>query len=219
MVAEIALKYAQVGQYDQAFQIATTIRDASSRVGVLTAIARKCAEAGQYEQAFQIATTLEDDSDKAVALAQIARKELAHTYPEGGQQGKALEALFDVKEAWQDAHSQDKELAEIALKYAELGQHAKALEIANTIEVAFAKALTLTEVAGTCAETGYKEKAAQILAQALEVANTIGDTSAKETALAAVGSLYAQAGQNVDDSAKKVLHEIIGGLGEKAWRE
>jgi hypothetical protein len=87
------------------------------------------------------------------------------------------------------------------------------------MEATFPKALTLAEIADRCVEKGQQEKAAEPLSQALEVANSIGNAHAKGKVLAAIGFLYAKTGQDVDDSAKKILHEMVAKLGEKGRRE
>jgi len=110
-------------------------------------------------------------------------------------------------------------LAEVALKYTESGQYDRALEVTRAMEATFPKALTLAEIADRCVEKGQQEKAAEPLAEALEVANSLGNAHAKGRVLAAVGFLYAKTGRDVDDSAKKVLHEMVAKLGDKGRPE
>jgi tetratricopeptide (TPR) repeat protein len=87
-LAEIALKLAQAGRYDQAQQFAQTLTDSSEKATTLVDIAVIAATAGQYDQAIQIAEVIANDSYKVLTLANIASQEI-----KAGQTDKASEIL------------------------------------------------------------------------------------------------------------------------------
>ena len=130
-LADIAGKYAQAGQFNQALEIAKTFKDADSKTRVLADIAGKYADAGQPEkaaqvlsQAFETARTIEYASSKAWALVDIAGK-----YADAGQTEKATQILsqaLETAKTFKDADSKVWVLADIAInieiKYAKTRQ-------------------------------------------------------------------------------------------------
>jgi len=82
-----------------------------------------------------------------------------------------------------------------------------ALLVAKTIEYASYKSSALADIAGKYAETGQKEKATQILSQALETAKTIEDANDKSRALADIAGEYAKAGQK--EKANQILSQAL----------
>ena len=83
-------------------------------------------------------------------------------------------------------------LAEIAVKYAELGQLSKALSIAENINRDGTKAWALQNIA---AKYGKGEQREQILSKALSIAENINDGFRKAEALKNIAGKYAEAGQ------------------------
>jgi hypothetical protein len=63
-----SLNYAVAGQYDQALQVAKTIKHRHFKARALAAVAHQLAEKGQYDQALEVAETITDDSVKQIAL-------------------------------------------------------------------------------------------------------------------------------------------------------
>jgi tetratricopeptide (TPR) repeat protein len=78
-----------------------------------------------------------------------------------------------------------------------------ALFVARTIGNAHDKAEALAEIAGKYAAVGQYDRAL------LEVAKTIEKADDKARALAWIAIRYTETGQEVDDKARKLLHEII----------
>jgi serine/threonine protein kinase len=68
-----SLNYAVAGQYDQALQVAKTIKHPHFKARALAAVAHQLAAKGQYDQALELAKTIKDDSVKQIALKAIAR--------------------------------------------------------------------------------------------------------------------------------------------------
>ncbi|MBI3799070.1 MAG: hypothetical protein HY268_19160, partial [Deltaproteobacteria bacterium] len=199
MLTAIARTYAEVGYFDQAQQVANT--RGFNRTGMLAEIAGWYMQTGQYDQAFQVATA--GDSLPEKMLAEIARK-----YAQAGQYTQAREAAqnirldFQLKEqvlveiagmAAQAGHYdqareivqrteptgfQSNVLAEIARAYAAAGYYDQALQTIEIMPLADSKASVLADLAGKCAEAGQKEKASEILLQALQVVKTAEGDSA-----------------------------------------
>jgi len=67
-----SLNYAVAGQYDQALQVAKTIKHPHFKARALAAVAHQLAAKGQYDQALEIAKTIKDESVKQIALKAIA---------------------------------------------------------------------------------------------------------------------------------------------------
>jgi serine/threonine protein kinase len=63
-----SLNYAVAGQYDQALQVAKTIKHPHFKARALAAVAHQLAANGQYDQALEVAKTIKDDSVKQIAL-------------------------------------------------------------------------------------------------------------------------------------------------------
>ena len=85
-----------------------------------------------------------------------------------------------------------------------------ALLIAKTIKHEFWKAAALAEIAGIYAKAGQKEKAAELLSQALETiqtTQTTNDEFQKARLLAEVAGSYAKAGQKV--KAAELLSQAL----------
>jgi len=74
---------------------------------------------------------------------------------------------------------------------------------AETIKDAYSKAKALTEVAGKYIEAGQKDKAAEVLSQALQVAKTTNNIYL----LTEIGGKYIEAGQN--NKASEVLSQAL----------
>lgn len=216
-LVKIARQYTQAGQYARAFQITTTVLNIGIMVDshfieeVLAEIARKYAQAGQYAQALEATKKINWNTElKGQVLTEIAAM-----YAQARHYHEALEVAERMDSLLFHTHV----LAAIAHKYAESNQCDKALQIAEATRIATSKASLLAEIAGKCAKTGQREKASEILYRALQVTETEKDPSGRVEALTVIGFHYAKAGLKVDARAKKVLHEIIAGPDEQAWRE
>jgi len=83
----------------------------------------------------------------------------------------------------------------IAVKYADVGQFAQALKVPERILLPVSKAEAFAKIAAKYAEIGQKEKADQILSQALELAKTIEAEENNSYALTRISAKYAELGQ------------------------
>ncbi len=158
---DIAVEYARTGRYDQAMQVAQTIKEDYQRAGILGGIAAEYAKAGQYDQALQVTTTIASDYAKSEALTKIAG-----AYRESGQVDKALPLL---SQALKITETGNLPIEDIAAEYARAGQYDKALLMADAMKSAGAKSFVLANIADTYLESGQKDKASQLLSQAVEI--------------------------------------------------
>jgi serine/threonine protein kinase len=72
-LAYSSLNYAVAGQYDQALEVAKTIKHRHFKARALAAVAHQLAEKGQYNQALEVARTITDNSVKEIALKALNR--------------------------------------------------------------------------------------------------------------------------------------------------
>jgi serine/threonine protein kinase len=174
-----SLNYAVAGQYDQALQVAKTIKHPHFKARALAAVAHQLAAKGQYDKALEVARTITGRSVKEIALKAIAVQLAAK-----GQYDKALEVAKTIT----DRSVKEIALKAIALQLAEKGRYDQALQVAETIENDSVKHRALDWIARYLAVAGRYD-------QALQVAETIKDDSAKQRALNAIAYQLAEKGQ------------------------
>lgn len=169
-IRPIAIAYAKIGQYEQAIQIAQSIVNAPyPKTSALGAIASQYAQKGQMEQALQLAQSLEAGESKAKAFSDIAI-----AYAKAGQQDKAFEVFSQAVELAQSVG--ETLLADIIAHYAEAGQPAAALQVAQRLENAEGKAKALAAIAFLYMTSGQQVQASRLLSQALESAKAIPES-------------------------------------------
>jgi tetratricopeptide (TPR) repeat protein len=188
-LTQIAKKYVEAGQYDQALVVTQSPDiDLTHKAEVLTMVAVKYAEAGQHDQALTVAQSIQglgpvvngmrEDcrTKKADALTQVAVKAAqAGQYDQAFRVVKTIEELYDSSKANALALIGDwATQAEPAVRALEILAQAQA--IAKSIKAENIKAEALGEMATQYAAIGQAEKASQILDQALWSAKQIGVT-------------------------------------------
>jgi tetratricopeptide (TPR) repeat protein len=227
-LGQIARGYAEAGQHDQALEVTGKIVDSTEKTEALAGIARKHMQAGHYDQAVKVALTIADPSVQYRTLADITDASIA-----SGDKAKTNELLSQLLQAasaieerpllegrmrrsfprrrspldtMQGRPIKARALAEVASKYAKIGEKGKATELlsqaltdATAVTDTLRKADALAEIARTSAAVGEYE-------QALQITNTISDPYVKEKALAAIASNYAEIGQY--DQALQIAQAI-----------
>jgi tetratricopeptide (TPR) repeat protein len=203
-LAEVASKYAELGQYGQAVEIAKSIEYLSDRYKALIAIAVLYAEAGQYEQAMGVAKIIEDDSFSSIALEKIAMK-----YTEMAEYDQALQVAKTIKYL----PTKVKTLADIALKFAETGQKKQAMDIlseasatAAMIEDSYNKAHEYCELSSKYAQVGEREYAVKILNDTFPIVRTIKEDY-KPDVLVELVNRYAEVADK--DKIEEMLSQAI----------
>lgn len=210
LLARIASNYAQDRKYDRAsetFSQALTIIDKidyrHSKESALADLADAYVEAGQHDEAIQIAKGFMGSLYKAKVLTKIADK-----YTEAGKYDDALalcsQALQEVRTL--DTRLKSITLDDLAVTYAKAGKYDEARGIAKTIENDFFRTTTLDKIAGICFEKALE---AGRYHEALGIVKMRKYSDQKVNSLADIAIKYSEEGHEVDDEAKKLLHEII----------
>mgnify|MGYP000742916602 CR=1 FL=1 len=207
-MADIAKKYAEAGQFDQALEVARAIEDPYYRSQALTYIAGKYEEAGikaeassTLSQSIEAIKTIKDPSSRVSALTEIAL-----TYAKSGMGRKASEILSQALKVAKTEmvdnlvfKSKSRAFANIATKYTEVDQFDRALRVARAIKDPDYKSDALANIAVKYAEAGQFD-------QALKIVRAIKDCDKKFSALADIACRYAEAGQY--DRALEVARTI-----------
>jgi tetratricopeptide (TPR) repeat protein len=146
----------------------------------LARVATICANNGQDENAVQLlsqavdaAEKIGDEYDKILALVDIAGK-----YIESGHKDKGAQVLSQALDGLKrNAGAGDGYyLSEIASKYAVAGQVSSSIEVVESIKKdQYYSGLPLAKAAVILAQAGEKDRAGQLLSQALDAANTFND--------------------------------------------
>jgi tetratricopeptide (TPR) repeat protein len=196
ILRQVALAYAQAGQYNLALQTVNSIEDAREKASTLADITGQYARAGQYDEALRIANTMEHKSYKNIVLLGVV-----NAHAKAGHFDRALQIVNSLED---DPYYKSWALSIVAFEYAKAGRGNEALQIANTIPddkwdfkpstLAFiyaqtgeydqalkevdavkdvrSKAVGLATIAAKLARAGDKEKSAELHSQALQIANT-----------------------------------------------
>jgi hypothetical protein len=187
LLEELGVIYIQMGQYDKAFEVAKSLQvhEPINKDIELKHLTTRMTEAGQY--------------DKALQIAKLISKDGVFSYNTTISGHTTVEMSIG---------SQATAMAEVALKYAQVGQKGKAEQIlaqalqlvkTNNEQGYEQKNKQMVEVALKYAQIGQKGKAEQILAQALQLAKT-GEQMVE------VALKYAQIGQK--GKAEQILAQV-----------
>jgi|GEM_PF-6650910 len=230
---EIAAGYEAMGEtkkasylFSQDIKAANSIKSSSAKAFALAWLAEDYQRAGgSYSmiskilpRAVKLVKPLEYGRDKEEVLAKVA-----DIYTLAGEVKKSLE----IAEMMDDHFSicgdsfpiKNLILVDIAEKYLKDGFYGDALLAAGRILEPSRKAVTLAKIAERYAQLNRKDKASEILIQALQSAKEIQydspneffsyDSDAKASVLAEIGLAYANAGLEMDDKAREILREIV----------
>lgn len=214
-LAEIGSRYVEIGQMnqavstlDEALQTLRTIttEDRAYKAMALSELASSYASCGKYDKAFLLAETIEEPHSKGEVIIKIARPDYFD---------EALRLIQTIDDTYVKARA----LADLGVKYAEAGKNKEALmsldqalNVANLTEDNYYKAIALADVGERHSKVGQSEKSRRILSSSLETAKGVPDAYHKSRVLAIIGVSYMEAGQIVDDSAKRILNEMISEL-------
>lgn len=202
---DIAVKLAEVGQFEPAKQVAQTIRELTPEevaankyfnggnkpsVKALTwvEIARQLAKAKQVEPALQIADSIGDGEGKALAIIAIAQQ-LQKT----GQTSQAEKILSQNLQLPEITNAEDytanQSIGSIAVALGTVGQVDRALQIAQSIKNDTVKQEAIGNIASQLAEVGQLDRA-------LQIANTINNAPGfQEDALSKIAIKFVELGQ------------------------
>jgi len=169
-LARVAHAYAELGNFDQARQIARAIENVNARKRAFLGIAIAYGKAGYSDQAVKLATSI---GNRDATFRGIVRH-----YLNSGQYDQA----FEIIQQWNFKDM----LSEVAFGYLETGQPERALQITLSIQPppdATHKDWRFSAIARGFAKQGKFD-------QALQVAQAITDKSYKAQALTAIAEQY-----------------------------
>jgi tetratricopeptide (TPR) repeat protein len=217
-LAAIAVKYAEAGQQDRAskilsqcFDVAKTIQSDSDNSRSLTVVAVSYAKIGQRVQSVEVLSAINSPFEKAFALVRIAA-----SCAKAGRTDETLENLSQalvLAKTIDKVSSRDYILEEIAVKYAEIELCDQATQVAKIVESGVYKVSAICQIAGKCIDANQKDKATELLSQALMIANTIELPAPKALSLARIAVKYAEAG--LSDQALETT-KVIESVSDKS---
>lgn len=188
----VAIAYIDIGQYQQAEDIAATISRSQKSPYILERIVDKYAESQQFDKAREFAEGIQDSSAKASAFANIAKR-----YAEAGRFDDAMR----IVDALGDSYFKDESLTGISAAHAQAGHYDLAIQVATSIQGA-GKASAFTKIATD------SMKAGELPPTLLPTVNRIEDPFQKSAALGDIGYELAKTGR-VDEGLQIV--RTIGG--------
>ncbi len=160
--ADVSLKYANAGQFDQAIQLVKRMEHDLIPQQTKVAIATLLAEKKQYNRAIQLVQSInneEGSTEKARGLAIIGRQ-----YAKAGNKQQA-DRLFSQALKYGRPFSpelQNYPLAYIAIEYAAANRFTEALQLANRIKDEDSKATALSGIAVEYVKLGNFNKGIQL---------------------------------------------------------
>jgi tetratricopeptide (TPR) repeat protein len=150
-----------------------------------------------YTETYVDEDTGEQISEEDASGRQTAEEKVVAQAAQAGQCAQLL-PIVDKTEQWL--------LAEIARQCAATDQYEPAFAAVTLLDDASVKAPALAEIANSYARAGQKEKAAELLSQAIEIVRTFTNSTAVLTEMARKA---AQAGQA--EQARQIAHSIKDG--------
>jgi tetratricopeptide (TPR) repeat protein len=169
-LARVAHAYAELGNFDQARQIARAIENVNARKRAFLGIAIAYGKAGYSDQAVKLATSI---GNRDATFRGIVRHYL---------NSRQYDQAFEIIQQWNFKDM----LSEVAFGYLETGQPERALQITLSIQPppdATHKDWRFSAIARGFAKQGKFD-------QALQVAQAITDKSYKAQALTAIAEQY-----------------------------
>jgi hypothetical protein len=184
-LASVADAYAELGNFDQARQIARSIENVNARKRAFLGIAIAYGKAGYSDQAVKLATSI---GNRDATLKGIARHYL---------NSRQYDQAFEIIQQWNFKDM----LSEVAFGYLETGQPERALQITLSIQPpldARHKDWKFSAIARGFAKQGKFD-------QALQLAQTITDKSYKAQALTAIAEQYVARQREKKGLIEKIL--------------
>ncbi len=167
ILPEIGLKLTASEKISDILLVVVNINNESVKALALRDIALKLALQGQASQAWEVVRPIQDKSARGLALSEIVLKLIeAKQFPLALQ---FVQAIEDIPEQDWEA---DMSIAQITFKLAQARQFSQALQIAGTIKKDSYKVFSLINIADQYIEAGQKDRAEELLSQAVELATS-----------------------------------------------
>ena len=195
-IAVVVHGYLTRGEVDLAAELANSLDDPFVRDRLLIAVAAKCAALDDDEYAIQLAEAVEEPGLKSQAMEAVALAKAAK-----GDTGNAREIAAAV-------FHPDNALAGIALKQAERGDEAGALDTIAEIDYAGSAAMAMQGLAAIRLKKEEHEPAAELLETAALLVEEIEHDEEKIRSLADIGNAFVDARRK--DRAIETLDKARG---------
>jgi tetratricopeptide (TPR) repeat protein len=179
LFTKVAAQYGNAGNkeladlvFPQALAMAQTLKNEDNKAHTLAELAIASANIQPYNQVLQLIQTIKDRHLQAYALTRIA-KNFSRSQRQD-EAAKILEQAFEIVKPLKNSDEKAQSLAEIAMQLGRIARFDRAIAVAQTIEATekgSLKAGVLAKIAGYYAKAGHKEKAIEVLSQALQAAN------------------------------------------------
>lgn len=210
-LAEIAGKYANAGQTEQAAQLRSQtldhvrqIRDPQQQSWALRAVSKQFEQTGDFDEVIEIAKRIESAEHKSPALT-----ELSHTIANAGETelaAKLLTEAHNTARTISDDSDRFRALSAVSRQYAEAGDFERIFETIGEIEDANWKSWVFARVAAFYVEKGEIDRATKLLTQALDENK---DTETKyHDRLRAIADVFAE--MNHTEKTEQILKEAVG---------
>ena len=195
----LAVKYAEVGQYNLALKNLERIDDISWKSSALKKIAGKLAEDGQYEQAIELIQKIKQPCEKNEALEQLAKQ-----YAAAGLCDKALQIAKSIP----DKNYRDLAILKTIKQCVGFGKSDQAFQIARRIRRENFRLDVLTAIAEGSATIEEPAQISGIMFQLLRLsANIINVNGEKSSILIKVVEQYIRVGKT--DKAFEILSQAL----------
>lgn len=203
-LGDIAIKLAELGQFDAAKQVAQMIRELTPQESaanqefnstdrpsikslIWVEIAHQLAKAKQVDMALQIAKSIQDREGKALAIIAIAQQLQQTGYPSPAD--KFFSQNLQLPPIPQGNNfSGNQSIIRIVSALTKAGYIERGLQIANAINDSSSKEEALADIASQLTEIGQVDRA-------LQIANTLTFPGFKERAFSKIASKYVELGQ------------------------
>ena len=159
---DIAIQYAELGEFSKALKVAKKIKDESRKSYALTNISREFARAGQFAEAITLIDAIKDNFS--------AKRMLAIQYAKSDKFSNALIVAETIKKSVQDY---EETLVYIAEEYVRVGQLAEATRLIETIKITTHKADGTLTIAEGYAKAKNQKMADQLFTETLQLVWTI----------------------------------------------
>ena len=169
----VATRMASAGACEKAVDVAGEIKDSFFRDDAFMEVALGCAKAGHFERAAKVTDDIQDPKKKAETLTGIAKAS-----GKGGQvddASKLLSLAIQAAGSIEVPFTKSYVLGIIILRspYIQDHHYDEALEIVQNMGESTHKVFQLAGIAGRYADDGKKDRARDLLSQALEMSNRI----------------------------------------------
>ena len=209
--SEIAINFAEAGEYERALEIAKGLKDLFGRTGTLEEIAYFYLDDGQYEEALNVINGIGNKIHRDDTLSHIAYK-----FADAGQYDYAVRSaklithkplaclvLANIADKQWKAGKED----EAKKAFSEVSHVAQSMKGAG-----IDSADILLKISSAYIKAGQREEAIKILHQAFQIVNRTRDDHEKLSRFEAIGK------QSLEVNHYDLAFQVVEALKDKHWK-